>query len=306
MFDGLARLTLPLPMRPSHVHCYLLEGQDGWTLVDTGLALPESDEVFAEVARELTVARIVITHFHPDHVGGAQQAHAATGATVHQGALDYEQCAHVWGNDDWLQVIADWFLTNGVPPAVANELLEVGSVYAPFIRYVRDPELLDAGDVVDGWEVLAVPGHADGHLALVRDGVLVAGDHLLPRITPAVGLYPDSSPDPLGDYLDSLERTAALGVRLALPGHGDPIQDPTARAREIVAHHRERLEATAAALGTEPRSGYEVSFPLFGADLNPAARRFAVAETLSHLERLVREGGARRHEDAGALSYTDS
>ncbi|MBA3384372.1 MAG: MBL fold metallo-hydrolase, partial [Actinobacteria bacterium] len=66
MFDGLARLTLPLPMRPSHVHCYLLESADGWTLVDTGLSLPGSDEVFAQVARELTVSRIVITHFHPD------------------------------------------------------------------------------------------------------------------------------------------------------------------------------------------------------------------------------------------------
>src|SRR5207342_1751324 len=102
MFDGLARLTMPLPMRPNHVHCYLLEGQDGWTLVDTGLSLPQSDEVFAEVAQQLKIARIVITHFHPDHVGGAQQARAATGATVHQGALDYEQCAHVWGNDDWV------------------------------------------------------------------------------------------------------------------------------------------------------------------------------------------------------------
>jgi glyoxylase-like metal-dependent hydrolase (beta-lactamase superfamily II) len=306
MFDGLARLTLPLPMRPSHVHSYLLEGEDGWTLVDTGLALPDSDEVFAEVAREVRVSRIVITHFHPDHVGGAQQAQAATGAPVHQGALDYEQCAHVWGNDGWPQVIADWFLANGVPPAVANELLEAGSVYAPFIRYVRNPELLQPGDVVDGWEVLATPGHADGHLGLVRDGVLVAGDHLLPRITPAVGLYPDSRPDPLGDYLDSLERTAALDLRLALPGHGEPMHDPSARARAIVAHHRLRLEETAAALGSDPRTGYEVSYPLFGAALNPGARRFAVAETLSHLERLVREGAARRHDDAGAVSYTDS
>jgi glyoxylase-like metal-dependent hydrolase (beta-lactamase superfamily II) len=304
MFDGLARLTLPLPMRPSHVHSYLLEGEDGWTLVDTGLALPDSDEVFAEVAREVRVSRIVITHFHPDHVGGAQQAQGATGAPVHQGALDYEQCAHVWGNDGWPQVIADWFLANGVPPAVANELLEAGSAYAPFIRYVRNPELLQPGDVVDGWEVLATPGHADGHLGLVRDGVLVAGDHLLPRITPAVGLYPDSRPDPLGDYLDSLERTAALDLRLALPGHGEPMHDPSARARAIVAHHRLRLEETAAALGSDPRTGYDVSYPLFGADLNPGARRFAVAETLSHLERLVREGGARRHEDAGTLFYT--
>ena len=306
VFDGLARLTLPLPMRPSHVHCYLLEAEDGWTLVDTGLSLPDSDEAFAEVARELPVSRIVITHFHPDHVGGAQQAQAATGAPVYQGALDYEQCAHVWGNDDWPQVIADWFLANGVPPAVANELLEAGSVYAPFIRYVRDPTLLQPGDVVGGWEVVATPGHADGHLCLLRDGVLVAGDHLLPRITPAVGLYPDSRPDPLGDYLDSLERTAALGLRLALPGHGEPMHDPKERARAILVHHRERLEETAAALGPEPRTGYEVSYPLFGADLNPAARRFAVAETLSHLERLVREGGARRHDDAGVVSYTDS
>jgi hypothetical protein len=66
------------------------------------------------------------------------------------------------------------------------------------------------------------------------------------------------------------------------------------------------LEATAAALGPDPRTGYDVSYALFGSDLNPAARRFAVAETLSHLERLVREGGARRAEHAGAVSYTDS
>jgi glyoxylase-like metal-dependent hydrolase (beta-lactamase superfamily II) len=306
MFDGVARLTLPLPMRPGHVHSYLLEGGDGWTLVDTGLSLPDSAEVFARVARDLRIARIVITHFHPDHVGGAQEAQAATGAPVHQGALDYEQCVHVWGSDGWPQVIADWFLLHGVPPPVANELLEAGSAYTPFIRYVPDPELLEPGATVDGWDVVATPGHADGHLVLVRDGVLIAGDHVLPRITPAVGLYPDSRPDPLGDYLDSLERTAAFGLRIALPGHGDPIEDPTERCRALVEHHRRRLDETAAALGAEPRTGYDVSLALFGRELAPAARRFAVAETLSHLERLIQEGRARRSEAAGGVSYTDS
>jgi glyoxylase-like metal-dependent hydrolase (beta-lactamase superfamily II) len=306
MFDGVARLTLPLPMRPGHVHSYLLEGGDGWTLVDTGLSLPDSAEVFARVARDLRIARIVITHFHPDHVGGAQEAQAATGAPVHQGALDYEQCVHVWGSEGWPQVIADWFLLHGVPPPVANELLEAGSAYAPFIRYVPDPELLEPGTTVDGWDVVATPGHADGHLVLVRDGVLIAGDHVLPRITPAVGLYPDSRPDPLGDYLDSLERTAALGLRIALPGHGDPVEDPTERCRAIVEHHRRRLDETAAALGREPSTGFEVSLALFGRELAPAARRFAVAETLSHLERLIHEGRARRNEAAGGVSYTDS
>jgi glyoxylase-like metal-dependent hydrolase (beta-lactamase superfamily II) len=306
LFDGVARLTLPLPTRPGHVHCYLLEGVDGWTLVDTGLSLPETDELFRRLAHEVRMTRIVITHFHPDHVGAAEQARAATGAPVHQGRLDYEQCVHVWGNDGWPQVIADWFLRHGVPPPVANELLEAGSVYAPFIRFARDPELLENGARVDGWDVLAMPGHADGHLVLVRDGVLIAGDHVLPRITPAVGLYPDSRPDPLGDYVDSLERTAALGLRLALPGHGDPVEDPTERCRELIEHHRVRLDETVAALGSQPSTGYDVSYALFGADLGPAARRFAVAETLSHLERLVHEGRARRSEGAGVVSYTDS
>jgi glyoxylase-like metal-dependent hydrolase (beta-lactamase superfamily II) len=306
LFDGVARLTLPLPVRPSHVHCYLLEGLDGWTLVDTGLSLPDTDEVFAELARELRIARIVVTHFHPDHVGGAAQARAATGAQVLQGELDYEQCVHVWGDPDWPQVIADWFLGNGVPPDVANELLEAGSAYAPFIRYATDPQPLRAGDVVDGWEVIATPGHADGHLGLVRDGVLVAGDHLLPTISPAIGLYPDSRPDPLGDYLDSLERTADLGLRLALPGHGEPIDDPSARSRALIEHHRNRLDATAEALEGGPKTGFDVSFALFGAELAPAARRFAVAETLSHLERLVFEGRAGRRGDGRIVTYTDS
>ncbi|MGH3135037.1 MAG: MBL fold metallo-hydrolase, partial [Gaiellaceae bacterium] len=137
-----------------------------------------------------------------------------------------------------------------------------------------------------------------------RDGVLIAADHLLGRITPTVGLWPASRADPLGDYLTALDRTIELAPRVALPGHGDVIEDPTARARELKEHHRLRLEETVAALGTEPRTGYELSFDLFGANLQPAGRRFAVAETLSHAERLVRERAALRHEAGGTVTYT--
>ncbi len=123
---------------------------------------------------------------------------------------------------------------------------------------------------------------------------MIAGDHLLPRITPAVGLYPESRPDPLGDYVASLERVVELAPRLALPGHGDPIADPAGRAREIVEHHRDRLDEAVAALAGAPRTGYELSYDLFPDDRGPGQRRFAVAETLSHLERLVVEGRAAR------------
>ena len=151
---------------------------------------------------------------------------------------------------------------------------------------------------------MAAAGHADGQLCLLKDGVLIAADHLLARITPTVGLWPASRPDPLGDYLAALENTVRLAPRIALPGHGDALDDPAGRARELQEHHRIRLEETVAALGDEPRTGYELSFDLFGDDLKPASRRFAIAESLSHAERLVQEGAARRQENDGTVTYT--
>jgi glyoxylase-like metal-dependent hydrolase (beta-lactamase superfamily II) len=303
---GIRRITLPLPTRPGHVHAYALPGDEGWTIVDTGLGLPDARERWAAELDGLPgrVQRIFVTHFHPDHVGAAADLAELTGAPVAQGRLDYAQCDLVWGGTDWVDVLVAWFGRHGVPDAVAAELIEQGALYQSLVRYEHDPELVDPGDEIDGWRAVAAPGHADGQLMLFHDGVLIAADHLLERISPTVGLWPRSRPDPLGDYLDTLEATVALGATLALPGHGEPLSDPAGRAREIIAHHAVRLDATASALGDEPRSAYDVSFPLFGDDLKPSARRFAVAETLSHLERLVLEGGARRIEDSGGVTYT--
>src|SRR5947207_2282755 len=208
--DGIRRLTLPLPTGPKHVHCYLVDG----TLFDTGLGLGEAPWTSVDVER------IAITHFHPDHVGGAEAAAAATGAPVFQGSLDYAQCERVWGSDDWPERIADWFVLHGVPAAVAEELIASGHVFADFVRFAWNPTLVEPGDEVDGWRVHATPGHSDGHLSLHRDGVLVAGDTLLAPITPAIGLYPESRPDPLGDYVDTLRALAELDPRVSYGGHG--------------------------------------------------------------------------------------
>jgi glyoxylase-like metal-dependent hydrolase (beta-lactamase superfamily II) len=306
LVEGIRRVTLPLPTRPGHVHAYLLPGEDGWTLVDTGIGLPDAKEAWAAELEQVggRVGRVFVTHFHPDHVGAAADLHELTGAPVHQGVLDYAQCELVWGNPLWSERLLEWFQLHGAPPDVTGELVGQSARYRPFIRYQRDPVLMEDGERLDGWELIPASGHADGQLCLLRDGVLVAADHLLDPITPTVGLWPASRPDPLGDYLAALERTVDLAPRLALPGHGEPIPDPVGRARELQEHHRLRLEATAAALDAEPKSGYELSFALFGADLSPAARRFAIAETLSHAERLVRQDAARRVEGDGTVTYT--
>src|SRR5438132_9737455 len=168
LVDGIRRVTLPLPTRPGHVHAYLLPADDGWTLVDTGLGLPDARERWqAELGRvEGRVCRIVITHFHPDHIGAAADVAELTGAPVHEGELDYAQCELVWGNAAWPERIAAWFRENGVPAPVADELIGTGSQYAPFIRYEPTPEPIAEGDRIDGWDVLAFPGHADGQLCL--------------------------------------------------------------------------------------------------------------------------------------------
>jgi glyoxylase-like metal-dependent hydrolase (beta-lactamase superfamily II) len=306
---GIRRVTFALPLGIDHVHCYLLPASGGgWIVVDTGLGLPDAGERWARILDELRgpVERIVITHFHPDHVGAAADLAALTGAPVHQGADDYDQCMHTWGalrNDERMP---DYLRVHGVPASEVESFRAEAAAFVQLVRFARDPELLAAGERIDGWEVLHLPGHADGHLALLREGVLVAGDTLLASITPNVGLYPDSRPDPLGDYLGSLERIAELAPRVALPGHGEVIDDPAGRARELIAHHGERLKRTAEALDGRPQSAYAVSFSLFPEPLSPTLRRFALAETRAHLEYLVHRDGARRVDGRERVSYAAS
>ncbi len=290
--DDIRRVTFRLPLGIDHVHCYLLRASDGsWTLVDTGLGADDPEATWAPVldALDAPVGRILVTHMHPDHVGGAADVAALTGATVYQGRADHAQALRVWGPGRQRGRVDDWMRAHGMP----EELLGGPDALAGRVRIVLDPVLLDADGELDGWRVLQLPGHADGHLALWRDGVLVAGDTVLGAITPQVGLYPECRPDPLADYLGSLERIAALEPRLALPGHGPLLADAAGRAREIVAHHGERLELAAAALADGPRTAYDVSLRLWRR-VPPAQRRFALTEALAHLERLVRLGRAER------------
>lgn len=306
---GVRRVTFALPLGIDHVHCYLLPRGDGsWIAVDAGLGVPDAKARWASALAGLEgpVGRVVITHFHPDHVGAAAELQELTGAPVGQGAEDYAQCVRAWGEPRAPERIPDDLRANGVPESeIAVFRAQSGSLRR-MVHFVRDPDLLAAGDAVDGWQVLHLPGHADGHLGLLRDGVLIAGDALLATITPNVGLYPDSRPDPLADYLASLERIAVLDARVAYGGHGEEIADPAARAHELIEHHEVRLEQAAAALDGEGRTAYEVSYSLWPEELSPALRRFALAETRAHLEYLARRDGALRLDGDGGVRYAAS
>lgn len=304
--DGIRRLTFPLPLGIDHVHCYLVRtGSGGWIVVDTALGLAGSRKRWEQTlaALEEPVEQIFVTHFHPDHVGGSAIVAELTGAPVLQGRLDYEYCLRAWGHPEARGRSTAHLVTHGMPEPEAEAVGDHHDLLAGAVEFARDPERVDPGDRLDSWDVLHLPGHADGHLALLRDGVLLAGDALLGEITPNVGIYPGSNPDPLADFFASLERITKLTPRIALPGHGNAIEDPPGRAQQILEHHRERLEQVAGQLDSTPRTAYDVSLSLFPDRFPPPLRRMALAETLAHLEHLALRGDLLRKREEGRVAY---
>ena len=297
------RVTFPQAVGVDHVHCYLLRGASGWTLVDTGLGLPGAAGAWREVAAALDgpLERVVITHMHVDHIGAAADVAPLSRGPVLQGRLDRQQAEAAYG-DGWPGSLRHHATAHGMPPGEAAAAEASWRALAA-LAHLAPTQPLDPGDRVNGWEVVALPGHADGHIGLLRDGVLVGGDALLPDISPVIGVWPGCDPDPLAAYLATLDRIVAMAPRVVLPGHGEPVADPAGRARQTRAHHHDRLDRAEAALGPEPRSAYAVSRALWHDDLDPAQRSFAVAEALAHLRRLAGEGRAEPAERAGRPAF---
>ena len=229
VLPGIRRITFAEVLGVGHVHCYLLRGATGWTLVDTGVGVPGAGAAWRQVVGGLDapLERVVITHLHVDHIGAAADVAPLSAGPVLQGRLDREQAAAAYGDGAWAEALARHFLPTASRPRGVG-----GRGLLARARGAGQPaptEPLDAGDRVDGWEVVALPGHADGHIGLLRDGVLVSGDALLPDISPTIGVWPGCDPDPLAAYLATLDRLVAMAPRVVLPGHGEPVADPRPR-----------------------------------------------------------------------------
>ncbi len=300
---GVHRVTQPLPWVLNHVHSYAVAGADGWTIVDAGLGW-EAEERWHAVLDALGrphVARVVVTHYHPDHIGGSGVLARLTGAEeVLQGARDAELARHAYVGGDGRAEIRDFLRAQGMPAERVDEAVsdERALAFAPPepTRLLREGEVVD----LDGepFRVLVLPGHADGHIALLgeRSGRMFGGDVILRRITPNIGSWPDTEPDPLARYLATLDRIAELRPAVVYPGHHAPLDDAAGRAHEIAEHHRVRLDVHEDALRAGAVTPYEVSQHVWGTELGRHERRFALVEAVSHLVRLARLGRAEEVE----------
>jgi len=310
------RVRLPLPFALNHVNCYLLRDDDGWTILDAGLNRAEIyagwQAAFAELGIPPTaIRRIIVTHMHPDHIGLAGRLQQETGATVFLSPIEWEIAQATWAPNPQRAAIVAAYLHQVGAPATVSALVEEQEEK---LRRMTQPlpvdvHLLSLGERITlagrRWEILHAPGHAEGQLIFYTpaERLLLCGDHVLQRITPNIGYWPTSRPNPLGRYLASLQSLLTLDVALALPGHHGAITDWPGRLQELLAHHAARLDVAFDA-AAEGATALEASYRIFNfSRFSPHEVRFAVAEALAHLEYLAELGRLVRCDKDGFAAY---
>jgi glyoxylase-like metal-dependent hydrolase (beta-lactamase superfamily II) len=310
------QVRIPLPFALNRVNCYLLQGDDGWTVVDTGLNTPAAQAVWQQAFSKLSIhpndlSQIVLTHVHPDHYGlagwlqgGGWNEQAGGSPPVYMSPREAEIVNKFWkAESDWEESLLSFWSSCGVPAEMSTEMAaSTGRTRRRVLPHPTEIKIIEAPSQVKlgnrYFTAIHMPGHSDGQLVFYDeiDHLMLSGDHVLLKITANIGLWPQTEPDPLGRYLASLNRLAEPKVRLALPGHGPLITDLLGRIEEMKKHHADRLEHILAAAAPSA-TVYEASRKIFEFDrLSVHERRFAVAETLAHLEYLVLREHLRREE----------
>ncbi|MQY03351.1 MBL fold metallo-hydrolase [Actinomadura macrotermitis] len=311
---------MPIPGNPlAYTLVYALEGPRGPVLIDAGW---EHEDAWSALKDGLggfgmdiaDVAGVVVTHYHPDHAGLAGRIRATSGAWIAMHRDDAE-IVRLFRAAVAQDAGRTWEL-GSMRRAGAAEGDLAGHARREHVDPPAEPdrELAD-GDLVDlpGRRLRAIwtPGHSPGHICLhLEDGDRIfTGDHVLPRITPHIGLYPydRTDTDPLGDFLRSLGRVGAMAVGEVLPAHQHRFTGLGERVREIARHHEERLAEVRALLSAAPVSLWDLTAALTWrhpwADMPLQARQMAAGEAAAHLRVLETRGVARREGDRDPLRF---
>ena len=317
--DGIFWLRMPLPFSLDHINLWVLDGGDRWAIVDTGIATAACKDhwrrAFAGPLAGKAVGRVIVTHYHPDHVGLA-------GWLARKWQLLPELARAEWllarvltldaGGNPPAEVLA-FYARHGWPAAALEAL--AASAWGGFARGVhplpqgyrrlREGDRLAIG--ARTWEVVVGSGHSPEHVCLwsQADGVLISGDQVLPQITPNVSVWPtEPEADPLSDWLASIDRLRRIpDDTLVLPAHGTPFRRLHARLDQLAADHRAKLEALLARLAEGPASAFDCFQTLFGRAIGEGELQMATGEALAHLRWLERRGLAARVDEGGLTRF---
>ncbi|MEV5143725.1 MBL fold metallo-hydrolase [Streptomyces sp. NPDC052727] len=329
---GVRSVRVPIPDNPlGHTLVYVVDTGRGPVLIDTGWDDPGSwDTLVAGLAACGTtvgeVHGVVITHHHPDHHGLSARVREASGAWVALHAADAAIVRRTRETrpERWFSYMAAKLTAAGAPEEHVAPLRTPRARPLPGLSPALPDREIVPGELLDlpGRRLRAIwtPGHTPGHVCLHLEeehparlpghGRLFSGDHLLPEISPHIGLYEDPDDatvtDPLGDYLDSLERIGRLTPAEILPAHQHPFTDAPRRVRALLDHHESRLAGLLALLA-EPLTPWQVAERMEWnrpwSDIPYGSRNIAVSEAESHLRRLVKLGRAEPVPGSEPVTY---
>lgn len=298
---NLYMITLPMPFRLRHVHVYALVHDGKIALFDTGLNTPETFSVLETALKRINrtvedIDRIFISHRHGDHCGMAGKIQAISRAEIFMSDIDYDFVTMSRQEDLMIREMKAFYLRHGLGEEALAVLASILKGFKKMTGSFALDRPLKQGEsyILGDWvcEILTAPGHSTGHRCFFfrEQGLLLAGDHILPDITP--NLSPDlfkPSFRPLKCFLESLTKIQDLPVRMVCPAHGQPFVNFQERIDEIKDHHRERKGLTLASVREGPKTTFVVSRDLFGPDLPEFDQFLAVNETYVHLQELVHE-----------------
>jgi glyoxylase-like metal-dependent hydrolase (beta-lactamase superfamily II) len=308
---------MPLPFALDHINLWLLEDGDSWTLVDTGYGVEATwalwEGHFAGVMAGRAVKNVVVTHYHPDHVGSAAWLVERTAAPLWMTTAEFlsAHAAHAdlagFDRDNTVAL----YLANGVDPSAVPESTRkvngyrrgVPSVPGRYRRMMHGDRLAIGGH---DWEVITVFGHAPEHAALwcPTRNVLISGDQVLPRITTNVAVWGNQPEgNPLRLFLESMGRFAHLPAdALVLPSHDRVFHGVHARIAELRDHHARRLDLLLEGCA-RPITAFEALPLLFKRKLDDHQLMFAMGESIAHLHYLQQSGRVRRIDDGGIRRF---
>jgi glyoxylase-like metal-dependent hydrolase (beta-lactamase superfamily II) len=320
VLPGLWSIPVPLPQNSlRYVLVYLFETDRGPYLVDAGW---NTDDAFGALVAGMKVAGcevsevqgVMVTHIHPDHYGLAGRIRDASGAWISLHPADAELIHDRYDEpDDLLLRVAAALRRMGAPDEELEPLRNASMPMRPLVDPVVPDVLLEDGQKpeVPGWDLTAIwtPGHSPGHLCFYegRRQLMLSGDHVLPRITPNIPYHPQAGANPLGQYLESLDKLEPYEVEEVLPAHEYRFTDLHRRLEELRQHHRERFNEVIAILRDGPHTAWDIAAHMKWSrswdDIAGFMRRAAVGEAVSHLRVLELDGLIRVEEGEPALWY---
>jgi glyoxylase-like metal-dependent hydrolase (beta-lactamase superfamily II) len=312
VIPGVHTITLPMPWELESVNVHLIRLDDGFLLIDSGIATEECFEALESALHTRSIQwsdiRILcLTHLHPDHIGLSWKILELSGARLWMHRVEAEYLALI-SRESRAPFFAEAMLKSGVPQDLQTQMdRAMRDIRRQFRPHAPD-WLLEGGERIPvhggSLEVVWTPGHSPGHICLYspEHKYLISGDHILQFITPNIGWHPGA--DMLAEYLDSLDRLRPFHVELVIPSHGGPFRGHSDRIQQTSDHHAMRCTQIIGHIARQPLTAHGLVGQVWPRGLTPFHHHFAVFEIMAHLEYLERRGRiASQARNGGALYW---